>query len=95
MCSYHQTMVEVIKEQNENMSHIFIYDSIILHRLENRTKPILTPHDGQCWWDLNLHISAGQSPVLPLAMGPYLCNKSHGYESFKRKYVHFPYLYEP
>ena len=38
MCSYHQTMVEVIKEENENMSHIFIYDSIILHRLENRTR---------------------------------------------------------
>ena len=38
MCSYHQTMVEVIKEQNENMFHIFIYDSIILHRLENRTR---------------------------------------------------------
>ena len=26
----------------------------ILHRLENRTKPITTSHDGRCWWDSNL-----------------------------------------
>ena len=37
-----------------------------LYRLENKTKPKSTPHDGRRWWDSNLHTSACESPTLPL-----------------------------
>ena len=43
--------------------HFFKY-SFILHRLENRTKPISTPRDGRRQWDPNLRTSTCESPAL-------------------------------
>ena len=37
---------------------LFLYHSYILHRWENRMRPISTPHDGRCLQDSNLCISA-------------------------------------
>ena len=48
----------------------FFYHSFILHRLERRTRPILTPYDGRRRWDSNLCTPACQSPALPLCYGP-------------------------
>ena len=45
---------------------VFFYHSFILHRLERRTRPILTPYDGRCRWDSNLRTPACESPALPL-----------------------------
>ena len=38
----------------------------ILHRLENRTRPISTPYNGRRWWDSNLRTPACVAPALPL-----------------------------
>ena len=38
-------------------SSFFFYHSFILHCLESRTRPILTPYDGQRRWDSNLQLS--------------------------------------
>ena len=35
-----------------------------LHRLDNRTRPISAPYNGQCWGDSNLHTSTCESPAL-------------------------------
>ena len=43
--------------------------SFILHRLESRTRPILTPYDGRRRWDSNLRTPACKSPALPLCYG--------------------------
>ena len=48
--------------------HCF-YNSLILHRLENRTRPILTPYNGRRWCDSNLHTPACELPALPLRYG--------------------------
>ena len=47
----------------------FFMISFILHRLESRTRPILTPYDGRRRWDSNLRTSACKSPALPLCYG--------------------------
>ena len=39
------------------------HHSFILHHLESRTRPISTPYDGRCWWDLNLRTPACESPA--------------------------------
>ena len=39
---------------------------LLLHRFENRTRPISTPYDGRHWWDSNLRTPAFESPTLPL-----------------------------
>ena len=43
-----------------------LYHSFILHHLESRTRPILTPYDAQRQWDSNLRASACELPALPL-----------------------------
>ena len=59
----------------------FFYHSFILHRLERRTRPILTPYDGRRHrWDSNLRTPACESPALPLCYGrqhtsAYICVK--------------------
>ena len=45
---------------------VFFTISFILHRLESKTRPILTPYDGRCQWDSNLRTPACESPALPL-----------------------------
>ena len=50
----------------------FLNIYLFLHHLENRTKPISTPHDGRCWWDSNLHTFACESPNY----STILCNTS-------------------
>ena len=47
----------------------FFYHSFMLHRLERRTRPILTPYDGRRQWDSNLRTPAYESPALPLCYG--------------------------
>ena len=47
----------------------FLPYHFLLHRLENRTKPISTPYDGRRWWDSNLRTPACKSPALPLCSG--------------------------
>ena len=41
----------------------FVKHSFTLHRLENRTKPVSTPHDDWCWCYSDLHTSACESPL--------------------------------
>ena len=48
---------------------LFFHHSFVLHRLESRTRPILTPYDGRHWWDLNLHTPACEWPAQPLCYG--------------------------
>ena len=48
---------------------IFFHHSFILHRLENRTRPISTPYDGQHRWYSNLRTPSWESPALPLCYG--------------------------
>ena len=55
-------------------SVLFFKHSFILHRLENRTKPISTPYDGRHWWDSNLrrlhpHVSRQLWVSIILALG--------------------------
>ena len=42
--------------------------SFISHRLESRTRPILTPYDGWRRWDSNLRTPACKSPLYHCAM---------------------------
>ena len=48
---------------------VFFYHSFILQHLESRTRLMLTPYDGRCWWDMNLCTPACESPALPLWYG--------------------------
>ena len=48
---------------------LFFYHSFILHCLESRTKPILTPCNGRQGWDSNLRTLACGSPALLLCYG--------------------------
>ena len=41
---------------------LLLKHAVILHRLENRTRPISTPHDGQRRWSSNLRSPACEKP---------------------------------
>ena len=47
----------------------FLNHSFILHRIESRIRPILTPYDGRHRWDSNLRTLACESPAIPLCYG--------------------------
>ena len=55
---------------NSTQLLFFCYNhSFILHCLESRTRPVLTPYDGLRRWHSNLHTPACGSPALPLCYG--------------------------
>ena len=59
--------------QSYPLFFFLFYHSFILHRLESRTRLILTPHNGWHRWDLNLHTPACESPAPPLCYGCHFC----------------------
>ena len=56
--------------------YFFFTISFTLHHLESKTRRILTPYDGWCQWDSNLHTPACESPTLPLCYGHQLISTS-------------------
>ena len=63
-------MVQMLDLELCTFTFTFFKHSFILHRLESRTRPILTPYDDRCRWNSNLRTPACESPALPLCYGP-------------------------
>ena len=58
-----------VRRQNRVGFFLIFYHSFFLCHLESRTRLILTPYDGWCWWHSNLRTPTCESPALPLRYG--------------------------
>ena len=56
----------ILQDITRYTRYICFYHSCILHRSENRTRPISAPYNGRRWWDSNLRTPADSTTVLQM-----------------------------